>query len=132
MSYTYQNNYTMDDDITLSMCIAIILNRYNKRNKDRARKRLQEIFIFSKMADCIMFKDALWISENFSTPLFYMLNKNSEKYLDGHLIEHGYEFRKVFGHRTKNKDHHLNFHNFRLLFIHSVLYSIYESVNSKV
>ena len=79
-----------------------------------------------------MLKDALWISDNFSTPLFYMLNENSEKYLDGHLIEHVDEFRKVFGRRTKNKAHHMNFHNFRLLFIHSVLFSIYESVNSKV
>lgn len=132
MNYTDQNNYNIDDDITLNMCIDIILSRYNKRNKDSARKRLQEIFIFSKITDCIMLKDALWISDNFSTPLFYMLNENSEKYLDGHLIEHVDEFRKVFGRRTKNKAHHMNFHNFRLLFIHSVLFSIYQSVNSKV
>lgn len=86
MNYTDQNNYNIDDDITLNMCIDIILSRYNKRNKDSARKRLQEIFIFSKITDCIMLKDALWISDNFSTPLFYMLNENSEKYLDGHLM----------------------------------------------
>ncbi len=86
MNYTDQNNYNIDDDITLNMCIDIILSRYNKRNKDSARKRLQEMFIFSKITDYIMLKDALWISGNFSTPLFYMLNKNSEKYLDGHLM----------------------------------------------
>ncbi len=124
MSHSCQNNYTIDEDLTLKMCIDIILNRYNRRNKDSARKRLQEIFIFSKVSDYIMLKDVLWISDNFHTPLFYMLNKNSEKYLDGHLIEHADEFRKVFGRRTKNKEHHMNFQNFRLLFIHSVLYTI--------
>ena len=104
MTYTNQNTYTTDDDITLTMCIDIILSRYNKRNKDRVRKRLQEIFIFSKITDYIMLKDALWISDNFSIPLFYVLDKHSEKYLDGHLIEHADEFRKVFGRRTKTKN----------------------------
>ena len=132
MSYSYQNNYTIDDDITLTLCIDLILSRYNKRNKDRVRKRLQEIFIFSKITDYIMLKDALWISDNFSIPLFYMLDKHSEKYLEGHLIEHVDEFRKVFGRRTKNEEYHLNFQNFRLLFIHSVLSTICELLKSKV
>lgn len=131
MSYTYQNNYTIDDGITLNMCIDIILSRYNKHHKDKAQKRLQKIFIFSKVTDYIMLKDALWISDNFRTPLFYVLDKNSEKYLDGHLIEHADEIRKVFGRRTKHKEHHLNFQNFRLLFINSVLSTILELINSK-
>ena len=31
MSYTFQNNYTMGDDITLNMCVDFILSSYNMR-----------------------------------------------------------------------------------------------------
>lgn len=132
MNCTFHNSHTdvdwIDDDITLSLCIDIVISMYNKRNKDKVRKRLREIFIYSRIIDYIMLKDALWISDNLRVPLFNTLGEHSEQYLDGHLIMHSYEYRKVFGYRTKNKEHHMNFQNFRLLFINSVLSTIHEFI----
>lgn len=67
-----------------------------------------------------MLKDARWISDNFNLYIFSTLGQHSDKYLGEHVIEHSYEYRKVFGRMTKNKEYHMTYRNFRLLFIDCV------------
>lgn len=126
----FNDDDIINNDVILSICIDIILRNYTKHNKDKVRERLQEIFIVSRSTDYISLKDALWISETFKLFLFATLCRYSSKYLYEPTIEKG--LRKVFGRRTKNKEHHMNFQNFRLLFIHCVLLWIREEQNHSV
>ncbi len=117
----------INNDIILSVCIDLILRNCKIQNKDKVRDRLREIFIVSRLTDYVSFKDAMWISDTFNLFLFATLGRNSAKYLNDHEIEEG--LRKVFGRRTKNKVHHMDYQNFRLLFIHCVLLKVREVQN---
>lgn len=112
--------YSIDDDSVLKKSIDTVINFSKNRNRDKTKKRLQEIFIYAQISDYIMLKDVLWISDNFNLYIFSTLGQHSEKYLDGHVIKHSYEYRKVFGRMSKNKEYHMTYRNFRLLFIDCV------------
>lgn len=124
---TLNDDNIINNDIILSICVDLILSNYKKPNKDKVRDRLREIFIVSRLTDYVSFKDALWISDTFNLFLFTTLGRYSAKYLNDSEIEEG--LRKVFGRRTKNKVHHMNSQNFRLLFIHCVLSKVREVMN---
>lgn len=128
---TYFNDGDIiNDDVILSLCIDLLLRNYTKHNKDKVRERLKEIFIVSRITDYISYTDASWIADTFKLLLFTTLDRYSSKYLNEPIIEKG--LRKVFGRRTKNKEHHMNFQNFRLLFIHCVLLWMREEQNHSV
>lgn len=113
--------YSINDDLKLKKSIDTAISLSKNRNKETTKKRIQEIFILAKISDYIMLKDAIWISDIFNLFIFSTLGQHSDKYLNGHVIEHSYEYRRIFGRMTKNKEHHMNYHNFRLLFIDCVL-----------
>lgn len=124
--------YNVTDDLILNECIDIIVHCSTVRNKEKTKKHLLEIFIFAKVTDFIALKDALWISDTFKLLIFMNLSKNSELYLDGHIIEHADGIRAVFGRNRKNKELHMNYGNFRQLFIHCVLSHINELLKTQV
>lgn len=124
--------YNIADDLILNECIDIIVQCSTVRYKEKAKRHLQEIFIFAKVTDSIALRDVLWISDIFKLLIFTNLSKNSELYLDGHIIEHADGIRAVFGRNRKNKESHMNYGNFRQLFIHCVLSHINELLKTQV
>lgn len=118
--------YSLNEDIVLNECIDINIHCLKERNKERAKKRLHEIFIFAKITDYIALKDALWISDSLNLSLFAILCNNPERYLDGRQIEPYKSVRPLFGRNRKNKELHMTYSNFRRLFIHCTLFHINE------
>ena len=121
--------YSIDDDSLLNESINTAISLSKNRDNKKVKNLLQEIFIIAKITDYIKLKDAIWISDNFNIYIFSKLWQHSDKYLNGHVIEHSYECRKVFGRMTKYKGHHMNYQNFRLLFIDCVLSTTNNALN---